>query len=586
MSERYVIKGKIGQGGVGAVYHAFDSSLKRDVAIKRLLSETDKPEEERRTAEVLIKEAGMLSKLQHPNIVTVYDVGIDDDGGYVVMELIDGETFDLTVARGALTAGDFAQVVDQTLEAIIAAQEIGMMHRDIKPSNVMVTWLPSGRFQIKVLDFGLAKLSQTPALQTIDHGDSIMGSIYFMAPEQFDREPLDGRTDLYSLGCLYYYGLTGSYPFDGDSAPDVMMAHIEHRVIPLQQLRPDLPAEICAWVMRLISKEQDHRPATAVQALEDFKPCLAAIEGGQPPEAVLRQGALPAPSPNRPQLITGPVAQLSNQADQQLHTTTAYQLHRKKNAMSLFAITVWSLALLSFVAAGWLVFGKRGKDAEKPREKETTSREVDGGQTDPIEPDPEPPVEARPLPTRTDTKGGGAPQRFVFNSSRWKYNSAAVPAGRWFKEDFDDSKWPIGKSPLGFGDPVETDISVTEEGAEPPITYYFRKTVRVKNAPPRGDRGAFVAKIQYDDGFRMFLNGEEILRVGFETDKILPNTLAQDRGPKKEEDSIEQFVFDPDVLKDGKNVFAVEVHQSKKNSSDLRFMMIWDYVEKRPVESG
>ena len=226
--ERYTIKGKIGQGGVGAVYRAFDNTLQREVAIKRLLNDDGSEE----TAAILVKEAGLLSKLQHPNIVTVYDVGVDDDGGYVVMELIEGETFDATISRGALTAGDFALFVDQTLEALVAAQEIQLLHRDIKPSNVMVSWLPSGRFQVKILDFGLAKLSQTPSLQTVNQSDAIMGSIYFMSPEQFDREPLDARTDLYSLGCLFYYGLTGRYPFNGDSAAEVMIAHIEHDVRP------------------------------------------------------------------------------------------------------------------------------------------------------------------------------------------------------------------------------------------------------------------------------------------------------------------------------------------------------------------
>ena len=322
MRERYHIKGKIGQGGVGAVYRAFDSSLKRDVAIKRLLPEDNTPEGERRTAELLVREAGMLSKLQHPNIVSVYDVGIDDDGGYVVMELIDGETFDVTIGRGALTATDFAQVVDQTLEAMIAAQEIDMLHRDIKPSNVMVTWLPSGRFQVKVLDFGLAKLSQTPTLQTVDHGDSIMGSIYFMAPEQFDRELLDARTDLYSLGCLYYYGLSGMYPFDSDTAAGVMIAHIEHDVVPLADVRPDLPPEVCDWVMRLISKEMSGRPASASQAQKEFEPALAAIRAAANPKPAGVAVARPTtpPSPNRPQLITGAVDPLRRYSSRP-HTT-------------------------------------------------------------------------------------------------------------------------------------------------------------------------------------------------------------------------------------------------------------------------
>ena len=389
MIERYQVKGKIGQGGVGAVYRAFDISLKREVAIKRLLPEDGTPEGERRTAELLVREAGMLSKLQHPNIVTVYDVGIDDDGGYVVMELIDGETFDITIGRGALTATDFAQVVDQTLEAMIAAQEIDMLHRDIKPSNVMVSWLPSGRFQVKMLDFGLAKLSQTPTLQTVNHGDSIMGSIYFMAPEQFDRELLDARTDLYSLGCLYYFGLTGMHPFDGNSAPEVMVAHIEHDVLPLADLRPDLPEELCDWVMRLISKKMDDRPASASQAQKEFEGVLEAIKAAanHPPAGVAVAKPTTAPSPNRPQLITGPVDPMRRYVAPP--HTTGYQLHQKKSGPSAVAVFIWSLVALALVAAFWLFVRERLRG-------ESSLPAVNPGLTQDVEPEVDEEVEADP----------------------------------------------------------------------------------------------------------------------------------------------------------------------------------------------
>ena len=217
MSNRYSIKGKIGQGGLGAVYKAYDNNLGRDVALKRVLpAEGEDPHE---MAQNLIKEAKTLSALQHPHIVTVYDVGEDKEGPYVVMELLKGETLDTTIKRGALPAEDFQQVVIQSLEALVAAQALGITHRDLKPANVMVIWLPSGKFQIKILDFGLAKFSHQPSVQTIDQSDSILGSIYFMAPEQFERLPLDPRTDLYSIGAIYYYTLTGQYPFSGGQRP-------------------------------------------------------------------------------------------------------------------------------------------------------------------------------------------------------------------------------------------------------------------------------------------------------------------------------------------------------------------------------
>ena len=211
VEERYEIRGKIGQGGVGAVYKAYDTQLRREVAIKRVLSDELDMNNENATKN-LLQEATALSSVQHPHICTVYDAGLDDEGPFVVMELINGKTLDEMVERGTLTYADFREVAIQSQEAMIAAQELKLVHRDLKPSNVMVSWLPSGRFQVKLVDFGLAKFSPKPSLQTIDHGDSVFGSIFFMAPEQFERIELDQRTDMYSLGAMFYFTLAGVYP--------------------------------------------------------------------------------------------------------------------------------------------------------------------------------------------------------------------------------------------------------------------------------------------------------------------------------------------------------------------------------------
>ena len=165
--ERYEIRTKIGEGGVGSVYSAFDKHLNRDVAIKRVLPEGGYDNEDEAT-QAMLNEANALSSIQHPNIVTVYDSGVDKDGPYVVMELISGRNIDEMIERSTLTEKDFREVAQQTQEALIAAQDLNLLHRDIKPTNIMVSWLPSGRFQIKIVDFGLAKFSATPSLQTID----------------------------------------------------------------------------------------------------------------------------------------------------------------------------------------------------------------------------------------------------------------------------------------------------------------------------------------------------------------------------------------------------------------------------------
>jgi serine/threonine protein kinase/HEAT repeat protein len=265
---RYEVLGKIADGGLGSVYKAYDRNLRREVALKRVRAET--AEETLIRAEELMNEARNLSTLQHPHIVSIYDVGRDDEGAYLVMELLRGETLEDIIERGALNEIDFRELVTQSLEGMIAAHTAGMIHLDVKPQNFMVIWLPSGKFQIKILDFGLAQITNQPMVQEMDDDGAIMGSIYFMTPEQFERSPVDARTDLYSLGCVYYYSLTQNYPFQGETGPEVMASHMYHSHVPLEQLRPDLPVFIHRWVEWLMCRLPDDRPADATVAYESF----------------------------------------------------------------------------------------------------------------------------------------------------------------------------------------------------------------------------------------------------------------------------------------------------------------------------
>ncbi len=269
MNERYQVLDKIADGGIGAVYRGWDGNLGREVAIKRI--RTEEGAMDQAAVDNLIKEARTQSALQHPNIVTVYDVGIDDEGAFVVMELIKGETLDAIIERGALTEVDFESLVSQTLEGLIAAHAVGLIHLDLKPGNLMISWHASGKFQVKILDFGLAKMAQQPVDQNMDDDGAVMGSVHFMAPEQFERLKVDQRTDLYALGAIYYYSLTQRYPFQGDTNMEVMVSHLYHKLTPLAKLRPDLPAHIPAWCERLMSRLPDDRLGSAVEALDAFR---------------------------------------------------------------------------------------------------------------------------------------------------------------------------------------------------------------------------------------------------------------------------------------------------------------------------
>lgn len=298
MEDRYEIRGKIGQGGLGAVYRGYDNRMNREVAIKRISAGGGDADIEEESTRQLIKEAGALASLQHPNIVTVYDVGADEDGPYVIMELISGKTLDELIERAPLTWPDFRELAMQTQEALIAAQERNLIHSDLKPSNLMLTWLPSGKFQVKIVDFGLATLAQSQTKQDLESIEAVFGSIFFMPPEQFERAPLDARSDMYSMGCVYYQALTGIYPFDGTTGNEVMNSHLTHSVKPIKEVRSEIPIWACDWIMWHLNRYPQDRPESAREALSVF------LKNDRIPNPQMSLGlATPPSGPPRARLI-------------------------------------------------------------------------------------------------------------------------------------------------------------------------------------------------------------------------------------------------------------------------------------------
>ncbi|HOW96999.1 MAG TPA: serine/threonine-protein kinase [Kiritimatiellia bacterium] len=273
LAGRYEIRRPLGAGGVGMVYQAWDLQLHRFVAVKRWRPPDDLVEDSAGT-EKLWREAMTLAAIQHPNILTIHDFGVDPEGPYVIMEYVDGETLDRVIQRGPFDRDSFAEASQQILEALIAAHQAGMIHRDLKPQNIMRTRLPSGGWQYKILDFGLARFVTQPTVQSMEGNTSIYGSIFFIAPEQLKHQPLDARTDIYAIGCVCYYMLAGRYPFEGDSIPGVITSHLEHNVKPLGDWRPDLPPSLCNWVMKALSFSPDERWGSAAEALTALRRIL------------------------------------------------------------------------------------------------------------------------------------------------------------------------------------------------------------------------------------------------------------------------------------------------------------------------
>lgn len=298
---RYEIRRAIGSGGAGAVFQAWDTQLQRFVAVKRW-----KPSEplldDPAGTERLWREAMTLAAIQHPNILTIHDFGVDAEGPYVITEYVDGETLDHVIQQGPFELSDFADAAQQTLEALIAAHQAGLIHRDLKPQNIMRLRLASGAWQYKILDFGLARFVTQPTLQSLEGNTSIYGSILYVAPEQLRHQPLDARTDIYAMGCLYYFMLSGRNAVEGDTVPALITSHLEHRVTPLSELRPDLPSALSDWVMKAMAFAPEDRFPSAVAALAALRKALP----GALPQTAIR--ITPPVRPPAPTIVIPPPA--------------------------------------------------------------------------------------------------------------------------------------------------------------------------------------------------------------------------------------------------------------------------------------
>jgi len=245
MNERYELLEKIAEGGRGVVHRARDRDTGREVAFKRLNAHI--------AATELQREVRALTAIRHPGVVELLDSGMDETSGFLVLELLTGETLDARASRAALTLAEFHALAEQSLAALNAVHSAGFIHRDVKPENLVSAEFGVSTAEWRLLDFGLAVPLGEAAV------GAAVGSVHFMAPEQFAGGPVDERTDMYALGCTLYFALSGRFPFDGETSAQVITAHLYLDPAALEAV----PPAIAGWVGRLMRRRREERPADA-----------------------------------------------------------------------------------------------------------------------------------------------------------------------------------------------------------------------------------------------------------------------------------------------------------------------------------
>ncbi|HEY9430546.1 MAG TPA: protein kinase [Blastocatellia bacterium] len=285
----------LGRGGMGEVHLALDTRLGRKVAVKLLLAEFTTDAERLRRFE---QEARAASALNHPNIITVYEIGEIEGRRFIVTEYVEGETLRRLMAgapQRRIRLSEALEIAAQVAAALQAAHESGITHRDIKPENVMLR----ADGLIKVLDFGLAKLSSARAGSQSAEAESlntrsgtVMGTASYMSPEQARGEKVDHRTDIFSLGVMLYEMLAGRRPFEGETASDVMAVILTSEPVSLTEAAPDVPVTLWRIVQRCLEK----RPGQRFQSAGDLGFALVAVSTLSDPRPVSRLDTLAAPA--------------------------------------------------------------------------------------------------------------------------------------------------------------------------------------------------------------------------------------------------------------------------------------------------
>jgi tRNA A-37 threonylcarbamoyl transferase component Bud32 len=323
---------RLGRGAMAEVYLADQPSLGRQVAVKVLKSKLAADETYVRRFQ---NEARAAAALVHANIVQIYEVGSVDGLHYIAQEYVQGQNLqELMTRRGPPGLTDALAIMRQVASALNKAATAGIVHRDIKPENILLA--RSG--EVKVADFGLARIGAPGMAPDLTQVGVTMGTPLYMSPEQVEGRALDPRSDIYSFGITCYQMLSGVVPFRGDTVLSVAVQHLHSQPEPLEKLRPDLPAELCGIVHRMLAKDPDQRYATA-------RELLISLRGLQPADDIQTDFDLGDPEYAGVHLATQRLSALTR--------TVALQAPRLRRRRARLAVTA-CLALVGGGLVGWL----------------------------------------------------------------------------------------------------------------------------------------------------------------------------------------------------------------------------------------
>ena len=283
----YKIVAKLAEGGMGVVYKAEDTKLERTVALKFLAPHLLNDEEAK---ERFLREAKAAAALDHPNICTVHEIDEVDGKTFIVMAFLEGESLEERITQGPLSLKDALDIARQAADGLEAAHEKGIFHRDIKPANIMV----DAKGRATIMDFGLARLTEASRLTKVD---TAMGTVAYMSPEQGQGMDVDGRTDIWALGCVLYEMVSGQRPFQGQYDQALLYEIVHEEPAALTGLRTGVPIELELLTSKCLAKDRDDRYQHASDAAVDLRTLGEKLKSGR--STILRTapmtGAVPAP---------------------------------------------------------------------------------------------------------------------------------------------------------------------------------------------------------------------------------------------------------------------------------------------------